>query len=125
MPILVTFFDKVLSRFSTCSREQRKKQLDWLATNTYQLDWLVTNTHHQPITFAFCLFARTNSPSENRREIKIASCYLLGTARLLLKVKNQSVKAHFCNNINLLIYIISIYTYQKVPLFSSIHLLHF
>jgi hypothetical protein len=60
----------VLSLFSTtriCSREQRKKQLDWLAINTDDI------TMH-PITFAFRLFARKKSPSGKRA---LYNCKLL------------------------------------------------
>ena len=53
----ILYYPSPLSRFSTwriCSREQRKKQLDWLVTNT---DDITSQSH------SFCLFARTSSPS--------------------------------------------------------------
>ena len=55
--LIVTLFSH-LSRFYTwriCSREQGKKQLDWLATNTD----VITGQSYS----LFSLFARTNSPS--------------------------------------------------------------
>jgi hypothetical protein len=95
---------QLLSLFSTrriCSRENRKKQPDWLATNNH------------PITFVFCLLARKKWPIGKR---DYNTSYHVSKTKCL-SVQNRGLKRYLYSSGILACFPLKIHTYTPLPEF--------